>query len=45
MTQPIQLQRLPRKRHMKPATVRALFWWVAIVSFSTGCAGLIARCT
>ena len=43
MSGPIQLQRLPKRK--KPATVRALFWWVAIVSFSTGCAGLIARCT
>lgn len=45
MTPPIPLQRLPRKRHMKPATVRALFWWVATASFFTSCAGLIARCT
>lgn len=45
MTPPLQLQRIPRRRRFKPATVRALFWWVAIVSFSTGCAGLIARCT
>lgn len=45
MTPPIPLQRLPRKRPMKPATVRALFWWVAIVSFFTSCAGLIARWT
>ena len=45
MTAPIQLQRLPRKRYMKPATVRALFWWVATASFFTSCAGLIARCT
>lgn len=30
MTTPIQLQRMsPRKRRLKPATVRALFWWVA----------------
>jgi hypothetical protein len=45
MTPPIPLQRLPRKRPMKPATVRALFWWVATASFFTGCAGVIARCT
>ncbi len=46
MTPPIQLQRMPkRKRPMKPAAVRALFWWVATVCFFTGCAGLIARCT
>lgn len=45
MTPPILLQRLPRKRPMKPATVRALFWWVAAASFFTGCAGVIARCT
>lgn len=45
MTPPIPLQRLPRKRSMKPATVRALFWWVATASFFTGCAGVIARCT
>lgn len=43
MTPPIQLQRMP-KRRMKPATVRALFWYVATVCFFTGCAGLIARC-
>lgn len=45
MTPPIQLQRMPKRKTMKPATVRALFWWVATACFFTGCAGLIARCT
>ena len=46
MTPPIQLQRMPkRKRPMKPATVRALFWYVATVCFAVGRLGLIARCT
>ena len=46
MTPPIQLQRMPKRRKpTKPATVRALFWWVSCVCFFTGCAGLIARCT
>lgn len=44
MTPPIQLQRLP-KRTKKPATVRALFWWVATVCISTACAGVISSCT
>ncbi len=43
MSAPIQLQCLPKRK--KPATVRALFWWVATASFFTGCAGVIARCT
>lgn len=29
-TPPIQLQRLPKRRHFKPATVRALFFWLAL---------------
>ncbi|CAB5675878.1 Uncharacterised protein [Comamonas aquatica] len=45
MTPPIPLQRLPRKRPMKPATVRAFFWWVATVCISTACAGVISSCT
>lgn len=44
MTPPIQLQRIPKRKTMKPATVRALFWWVATVCFAVGCLGLIARC-
>ena len=42
MTAPIQLQRLP-KRTKKPATVRALFWWIASVCFFTACAAAISR--
>ncbi|MDH0899650.1 hypothetical protein N5C12_09830 [Comamonas aquatica] len=45
MTPPIPLQRLPRKRHMKPATVRALFWGIAITCFALFCAGVIAKLT
>ncbi len=45
MTPPLQLQRISKRRRFKPATVRALFWWVATASFFTSCAGLIARCT
>ena len=45
MSPPIQLQRIPKRKTTKPATVRALFWWVSCVCFFTGCAGLIARCT
>lgn len=45
MTPPIQLQRMPkRKRPMKPATVRALFWWVSVVAIVVFCAGAISRC-
>lgn len=45
MTPPIQLQRMPkRKRPMKPATVRALFWWVSAVAIVLFCAGAISRC-
>lgn len=45
MTPPIQLQRMPkRKRPMKPATVRALFWYVAIACFALFSFGVIARC-
>ena len=29
---PIQLQRLPKRRHFKPATVRALFFWLSIAT-------------
>lgn len=43
MTAPIQLQRLPKRK--KPATVRALFWWVGIPCFAIFCAGVIAKCT
>lgn len=49
MTAPIQLQHLPkrpkRRKPMKPATVRALFWVIAFVCFFTACAGVIAKCT
>lgn len=45
MSPPIQLQRMPRKRRMKPATVRALFWYVATVCFALFSFGVIARCT
>lgn len=46
MTTPIQLQRMPRKRRpFKPATVRALFWVIAIPCFVIFCVGVIARCT
>lgn len=44
MTAPIQLQRLP-KRTKKPATVRALFWWVSSVCFFTACAAAISSLT
>ena len=44
MTAPIQLQRLP-KRTKKPATVRALFWWIASVCFFTACAAAISSLT
>ena len=44
MTTPIQLQRLP-KRTKKPATVRALFWWIASVCFFTACAAAISSLT
>lgn len=44
MTAPIQLQRLP-KRTKKPATVRALFWWLASVCFFTACAAAISSLT
>lgn len=44
MTPPIQLQRMPKRKTMKPATVRALFWYVATACFAVGCLGLIARC-
>lgn len=46
MTPPIQLQRIPRRRKpMKPATVRALFWVVAVICLAIFCAGVIAKCT
>lgn len=44
MTTPIQLQRIP-KRRMKPATVRALFWAIAVPCIAVFCAGAIAMCT
>ena len=44
MTPPILLQRIP-KRRKKPATVRALFWVVAVICLAIFCAGVIARCT
>lgn len=45
MTPPIQLQRMPKRKTMKPATVRALFWVVAAVCLVVFFAGLIAKCT
>jgi hypothetical protein len=45
MTPPIQLQRLPKRKTNKPATVRALFWVIAIPCFAIFCAGVIAKCT
>ena len=45
MTPPLQLQRMPKRRRFKPATVRALFWVIAFVCFFTACAGVIAKCT
>lgn len=46
MSSPIHLQRIPkRRRPMKPATVRALFWWIASVFFFTACAAVISSCT
>ena len=38
MTPPLQLQRMPRRRRFKPATVRALFWVIAILCFAIFCA-------
>lgn len=43
MTPPIPLQRLPKRK--KPATVRALFWGIAITCFALFCAGVIAKLT
>jgi hypothetical protein len=43
MTTPIQLQRLPKRK--KPATVRALFLWIASVCFFTACAAAISSLT
>lgn len=45
MTPPIQLQRIPKRHRLKPATVRALFWVIAIPCFAIFCAGVIAKCT
>lgn len=49
MSAPIQLQRMPKRRKptkpTKPATVRALFWVIAIPCFAIFCAGVIAKCT
>ena len=46
MTPPIPLQRIPkRKRPIKPATVRALFWAIAVPCIAVFCAGAIAMCT
>ena len=38
---PIQLQRLPKRRHFKPATVRVLFLWLATSALSLGSAALM----
>jgi hypothetical protein len=45
MTPPIQLQRIPKRKTTKPATVRALFWWIASVCFFTACAAAISSLT
>ena len=46
MSPPIQLQRIPKRRKsIKPATVRALFWVIAVPCFAIFCAGVIAKCT
>lgn len=45
MSPPLQLQRIPKRRRFKPATVRALFWVGAITCFAIFCAGVIAKCT
>lgn len=45
MTPPIQLQRMPKRKTMKPATVRALFWAIAVPCIAVFCAGAIAMCT
>lgn len=45
MTPPLQLQRLPKRRRFKPATVRALFWTIAVLCIAVFCAGVIAKCT
>lgn len=44
MTPPIPLQRIP-KRPKKPATVRALFWAIAVPCLAIFCAGVISMCT
>lgn len=44
MTPPIQLQRIPKRRKpMKPATVRALFWVVVITCLLAFAAGLYSK--
>lgn len=45
MTPPLQLQRMPKRRRFKPATVRALFWGGAITCLAIFCAGVIAKLT
>lgn len=45
MTPPLQLQRMPKRRRFKPATVRALFWVAGVICLAIFCAGVIAKCT
>ena len=41
MTPPLQLQRIPKRRRFKPATVRALFFWLSTSALSLGSAALM----
>ena len=41
---PIQLQRIPKRSHFKPARQRALFLWLAASLFALGSAALMVLC-
>lgn len=46
MTPPLQLQRIPkRRRRLKPATVRALFWVLFLFSLGIFFWGLFSKVT
>lgn len=45
MTPPLQLQRMPKRRRFKPATVRALFWVVLSIVLAVFVWGFISKVT
>ena len=45
MTPPLQLQRMPKRRRFKPATVRALFWVLLVFALVVFAFGLFSKVT